>query len=213
MAYKNNNNTSVTLSNIRISYEHLMRPYAREANKEPRYSCTILLPKTDVAGKARLDAAIEAAKQAGVSFLFGGVMPPNLRTPIRDGDGYTENGDKFGAECAGCWVITAATSADRPVEIVDRNMNRIIDAAQVYSGMYANINVRFYVYDRDERRGIGCALGPVQKVADGERLWSSTPTAADCFTSLGDAPAAVLVPGQAPIMGAVNPVTGAPMQG
>lgn len=205
MAYKNNN-TSVTLTNIRISYEHLTHPFAREVGQEARYSCTILLPKSDVASKARLDAAIEAAKQAGVSSRFDGVVPPNLRTPIHDGDGYTENGDKFGAECAGCWVFTAANSADRPVEIVDRNMNRIIDAAQVYSGMYANINVRFYAYNRNGRKGIGCGLGPVQKIADGERLWSSTPTAADCFTSLGNG---TQVPEQT--QGAINPITGAPL--
>lgn len=196
------NATSVTLTNVRLSYVHLMKPYSNDPQQPAKYSCTILLPKSDVQGKARVDAAIEAAKQAGLAKKFGGKMPPQLPIPVYDGDGYSATGNKFGPECAGCWVFTASSAADRPVEIVDRNMNRILDATQVYSGMYANINVNFFAYAAPGRKGIGCGLGPVQKVADGEPLGGSAPTASDCFTSLGAEPAA------AP---RINPLTGQPM--
>lgn len=196
------NATSVTLTNVRLSYVHLMKPYSNDPQQSAKYSCTILLPKSDVQGKARVDAAIEAAKQAGLAKKFGGKMPPQLPIPVYDGDGYSATGNKFGPECAGCWVFTASSAADRPVEIVDRNMNRILDATQVYSGMYANINVNFFAYAAPGRKGIGCGLGPVQKVADGEPLGGSAPSASDCFTALGAAPQA------AP---KINPLTGQPM--
>lgn len=196
------NATSVTLTNVRLSYVHLMKPYSNDPQQPAKYSCTILLPKSDVQGKARVDAAIEAAKQAGLAKKFGGKMPPQLPIPVYDGDGYSATGNKFGPECAGCWVFAASSAADRPVEIVDRNMNRILDATQVYSGMYANINVNFFAYAAPGRKGIGCGLGPVQKVADGEPLGGSAPTASDCFTALGAEPAA------AP---RINPLTGQPM--
>lgn len=196
------NATSVTLLNVRLSYVHLMKPYSNDPQQAPKYSCTILLPKSDVQGKARIDAAIEAAKQAGLIKKFGGQMPPQLPIPVYDGDGYTASGNKFGPECAGCWVFNASSAADRPVEIVDRNMNKILDATQVYSGMYANINVNFFAYSAPGRKGIGCGLGPVQKVADGEPLGGSAPAASDCFTALGAEPAAALK---------INPLTGQPM--
>lgn len=196
------NTTSVTLTNVRLSYVHLMKPHAMDAQQAPKFSCTILLPKSDVQGKARIDAAIEAAKQAGLMKKFGGQMPPQLPIPVYDGDGYKASGDKFGPECAGCWVFSASSAADRPVEIVDRNMNKILDPTEVYSGMYANINVNFFAYAAPGRKGIGCGLGPVQKVADGEPLGGSAPSASDCFTALGAAPQA------AP---KINPLTGMPM--
>lgn len=180
-------NNSVTLTNVRLSYVHLLRPYAANlANPQPKFSCTILLPKSDVEGKAQLDDAIEAAKQAGLRTKFSGSIPAGLKSPIHDGDGLTEGGEKYGPECAGCWVITASSPADRPVEVVDRNMNQILDVSKVYSGIYANINVRMFAYSNEERSGIGCALGPVQKVNDGEPLGSLPPTAADCFKPLDD---------------------------
>lgn len=196
------NTTSVTLTNVRLSYVHLMKPHAMDAQQAPKFSCTILLPKTDVQGKARIDAAIEAAKQVGLTKKFNGQMPPQLPIPVYDGDGYTASGNRFGPECAGCWVFSASSAADRPVEIVDRNMNKILDPTEVYSGMYANINVNFFAYAAPGRKGIGCGLGPVQKVADGEPLGGSAPSASDCFTALGAAPQA------AP---KINPLTGMPM--
>ena len=50
--------TEVVLTNVRLSYVHIMKPYANDPSQEPKYSCTILLPKTDVAGRAKIDAAI-----------------------------------------------------------------------------------------------------------------------------------------------------------
>lgn len=193
-------NTSVTLLNVRLSYVHLVKPYSNDPSMEAKYSCTILLPKTDLQGKAAIDAAIEAAKQAGLQKKFGGVLPPKLPVPVYDGDGFTASGNKFGPECAGCWVFTASSAADKPVEIVDRNMNRILDATQVYSGMYANINVNFFPYAAPGHKGIGCGLGPVQKVRDGEALGGSAPAASSCFSAMGD---------EQPVR--INPVTGLPM--
>lgn len=193
-------NTSVTLLNVRLSYVHLMKPYSNDPSMEAKYSCTILLPKTDLQGKAAIDAAIEAAKQAGLQKKFGGVLPPKLPVPVYDGDGFTASGNKFGPECAGCWVFTASSAADKPVEIVDRNMNRILDATQVYSGMYANINVNFFPYAAPGRKGISCGLGPVQKVRDGEALGGRAPAASSCFSAMGD---------EQPVR--INPVTGLPM--
>ncbi|GMA52586.1 hypothetical protein GCM10025857_40010 [Alicyclobacillus contaminans] len=159
--------TTVTTGQARLSYVHLLKPYARPG-QEPKYTVTILLPKSDVATKQRIDAAIEAAAQEGVNKVWNGVRPPQLKTPIHDGDGLRPNGEPFGPECKGHWVFTA--SSKQPVEVVDINLNPILNHTEIYSGMYARVNVSFFPFSNSGNRGIGCGLGPVQKLADGEPL-------------------------------------------
>ena len=57
------NNTTVTVGEARLSYVNVFQPYAHNAGQDPKFSVTILIPKTDIKSKAAIDAAIEAAKQ------------------------------------------------------------------------------------------------------------------------------------------------------
>ena len=43
--------------------------------------------------------------------------------------------------------------------------NPIINQSEVYSGMYGRVNVTFYPYVFGGKKGIGCGLGPVQKLS------------------------------------------------
>ncbi len=196
-----NNSTSVTTGKVRLSFVHLVKPYAYEQGQEEKYSCTILLPKSDVETKQRIDAAVNAAIERGVSDRWNGVRPPQIPVPIYDGDGVKpSDGMPFSDECKGHWVFTASAKVDYKPEIVDANLNPIINPTDVYSGMYARVNVNFYPYQFAGKKGIGCGLGPVQKLADGEPLGGSAPKAKDVFTSMTP-------------QGAVNinPVTGLPV--
>lgn len=177
------NETRVTTDRVRLSYVHLFKPYAKEQGQEPKFSVTVLLPKSDTATKARIDAAIEAAKQKGTMDKWNGVCPPIVRTPIHDGDGVREDGTAYGPECKGCWVFSATSRADRPVEVVDANLNPIIDQTQIYSGVYGRVSVNFAAYYNNGNKGIGCYLGPVQKLSDGEVLGGGTITAAEAFAT------------------------------
>ncbi len=164
----NINPTNVTTGRVRLSYVHLFNPYARPG-QEPKYSVTILIPKSDVATKQRIDAAIQAAIEAGVSSKWNGVRPPQIAIPIHDGDGpRPSDGMPYGEECKGHWVMTA--SSNRQQAVVDLNLNPIIDQTQVYSGLYGRVNVNFFAYNSNGKKGIGCGLGPVQKLEDGEPL-------------------------------------------
>lgn len=191
---------NVTTGEVRLSYVHLFKPYAFQAGQDEKFSCTILLPKTDAATKQRIDAAIAAAKQKGANGSWNGIIPPVVPDPIRDGDGVKQDGTPFGPECKGHWVFTARSSADYPPEVVDRMGNPIINQTDVYSGCYARVNVEFYPYNFNGKKGIGCALGPVQKLRDGEALGGAAPTAAQAFGT------------PAPDV-AVDPITGQPLDG
>ena len=130
----------------------------------------------------RINAAIEAAKQRGISDKWNGVCPPIVPTPVYDGDGVRpSDGMPFGEECKGHWVFTASAKVDYPPEVVDRMGNPIINQSEVYSGMHGRVNVTFYPYMFGGKKGIGCGLGPVQKLRDGEALGGGSMTAAQAF--------------------------------
>ena len=119
------------------------------------------------------------------------------------GDGVRpSDGMPFGDECKGHWVITASSKADYPPEVVDQNLNPIINQSDAYSGIFARVSVSFFAYSYAGKKGIGCGLNAVQKMADGEPLGGSRMTAAEAFGDLTAAPQAAA--GQPK----VNPITG-----
>ena len=225
----------ITIHNVRLSYVNLFQPRPPFNNPagEPKYSVTILVPKSNAAAKALLDQEIARAIEAGVGSKWGGVRPPQPAICVHDGDGpRPSDGSAFGEECRGCWVFTAS-SKTRP-SIVDGNLQPILDPTQLYSGIYANVGVTFFGYNASQNKGIGVALDNVQKVSDAEPLGGARASAEDDFAALPQAqqqaapgqpvsryasqpgypnPAAQqpAYPGQAFSVPQVDPITGQPL--
>lgn len=198
---------AVTINDVRFSYCNLFQPKAPFNNPqgEPKYSVTVLVPKTNTAAKAVIDNAISQAIDAGVSSKWNGVRPPQPSICVHDGDGpRPSDGSAFGEECKGCWVFTASTK--QPPFVVDEYVQNIIDPTKVYSGMWGNVNVTFFAYNNAGKKGIGCGLNGVQKIRDGEALGGQI-TAQEAFKPVGTPPAAA--PAYAPP--AVDPITGQPV--
>lgn len=174
---------------VRVSYAHLFKAYANPNNPgaKPKFSATILVPKSDIATRQRMDMCINAATQEGIANKWNNVRPPVLSLPLYDGDGVRPNGDPFSEECRGHWVMTAST--EQMPEVVDLNMNPIINQSEVYSGMYARVSIRFFPYLKNGKRGIGCGLGNVQKTRDGEPLGGGRTSAVSDFGGGSVAPA------------------------
>lgn len=168
--------TQVTTGEVRLSYAHLVQPYANNPNDEPKYSTTMLIPKSDTATRAAIDAAMEAAAQEGITSKWGSARPSVLPVPIYDGDGLRPGGEPFGPECAGHWVMTASSKIQP--ELVDASLQPIVRESDVYSGMYAQVFLNFFPYNSNGRKGIGCGLGPVKKTRDGEPLGGRVTAAA-----------------------------------
>lgn len=198
---------AVTINDVRFSYCNLFQPKAPFNNPqgEPKYSVTVLVPKTNTAVKAVIDNAIAQAIDAGVSSKWNGVRPPQPAICVHDGDGpRPSDGSAFGEECKGCWVFTASTK--QPPFVVDEYVQNIIDPTKVYSGMWGNVNVTFFAYNNAGKKGIGCGLNGVQKIRDGEALGGQI-TAQEAFKAVGAPPTAA--PAYAPP--AVDPITGQPV--
>ena len=180
----NNNPAHVVTGKVRLSYVHLTMPYKSnlaDENDKAKYSATLLIPKTDTATKAKIDAAIKAAgEKALASGRFKkGTPVDKLPTPVHDGDGYRADGyTEYGPECRGMWVLTAS-SMGQP-KVVDLNLNPILDSTEIYSGMWARVGLDFFGYS-NRKTGIGCGLGNVQKVADDVPLGAERASVDDDF--------------------------------
>lgn len=183
-----NDPMKVLTGEVRLSYCNLTTPRAAQQGGEPKYSVTLLIPKTDVATKADIDAAIQAAANEALSKVWNGARPPQLSVPIWDGDGVRKSGVPFGDECKGHWVMTASTKNKPQVVGID-NINCELSPADIYSGMYARVTIRFFGYSNSGNKGIGCGLGNVMKTRDGEALAGSASASVD-FAGVGAAPAA-----------------------
>lgn len=177
MANKAPSPTKVVTGRARLSYVNVFEPRASEDGKEPKYSVCVLIPKSDTATVDKINAAVAAAKEASTA-LWGGKIPPGLKTPLRDGD--TE---RDGEEYKGHWFLNANSKA-RP-GVVDVNVQPILDQSEVYSGCYGRVSLNFYGYNSNGNRGVGAGLQNVQKVGDGEPL-SGRSRAEDDFTAVDD---------------------------
>ena len=92
--------SDVLLRNVCLSYVRFEKAVSRNPGQEKKYSCMILVPKTDLAQKQAIDNAIEAAIAIGRE-KYGNAVPPKPKTVLWDGDGYTQSGKEFGSETKG----------------------------------------------------------------------------------------------------------------
>jgi len=173
-----NNVTKVVTGKVRLSYAHVWEPVSINDSK-PKYSVSLIIPKSDKETIKKINAAVDAAIEEGIA-KFGGKKPNKaaLKLPLRDGD--TEREDE--AYKNSFFVNANSTTAP---QIVDRAVNPILDREEVYSGCYARVSVNFYAYNTNGNKGIACGLGNIQKVADGEPLGGRS-NAKDDFGSLED---------------------------
>lgn len=158
--------TKVTTGKVRLSYAHLFEPHAIDG-QEPKYSVSIIIPKSDKETLTAIKEAVEQVKKEGAT-KWGGKVPPNLKTPLRDGD--EERPDDKAYQNS---YFLNANSKNKP-GVVDKDVQPILDATEVYSGCYARLTLNFYPYSASGNKGIACGLGNIQKLEDGEPLGGFT---------------------------------------
>ena len=180
-----NDPMKVLTGEVRLSYAHLSEPYANPQTQgaKPKYSVTLLIPKTDTTTYNDIINAIAAATNEAVNKVWNGVKPPVPKIPLWDGDGVRQSGLPFGDECKGHWVMTAS-STQRPQVVDQSNINVELDPRDAYSGMYARVTIRFFGYSNSGNKGIGCGLGNIMKTRDGEPLAGGASAATD-FAGIG----------------------------
>ena len=146
----------------------------------PKFSVSLIVPKSDTATVTKIQAAIEAAYKEGESKLKGnGRTVPALsviKTPLRDGDIERPDDPAY----ANAYFINA-NSATAP-GIVDAACNPIMKRSEVYSGVYGRASISFYAFNANGNKGIACGLNNLQKISDGEPLGGKASAESDFAT-------------------------------
>jgi len=160
--------TCVRVGEVRFSYANVFAP-KKTPNGDEKYSCAILIPKDNKAAIDTLATAINNAMDLGANTKWGGKVPRNVRSPMRDGDDDRPDDDNY----AGYYFINASAKPDkRPqVKVVqDGQMFDALDGDDFYSGCYGAAVLNFFPYDSNGNKGVGAGLNFVVKTRDGDKL-------------------------------------------
>lgn len=171
--------TKVITGKVRLSYVHLFEANASFEGGDPKFSCVILVPKSDTKTIRAIRAAQKVALENGKATKFNGSIPKNWKDTFRDGD---EDSDlDKNPEYAGHYFMSVSNKT-RP-GVVDQDVNQIMDSSEVYSGCYARVSINAFPFSVQGNKGVSFGLNHVQKLADGEPLGSVT-KAEDDFTAV-----------------------------
>lgn len=173
----------ITGPNTRWSYANIWEPKSINGGA-PKFSVSLIIPKSDTKTIEKVKTAIEAAYREGESKLKGnGRSVPALsaiKNPLRDGDTERPDDEAY----ANSYFINA-NSATAP-GIVDANCSPILERSEVYSGVYGRASISFYAFNSNGNKGIACGLNNLQKIRDGEPLGGRTRAEDDFATDDDD---------------------------
>lgn len=173
----------ITGKDTRWSYANVWEPKSINGGT-PKYSVSLIIPKSDTVTVAKINAAIEAAYHEGEAKLRGnGKTVPALsviKTPLRDGDLERPDDEAY----ANAYFVNAnATTAPG---IVDADCNPILTRSEVYSGVYGRASISFYAFNSSGNKGIACGLNNLQKLRDGAPLGGKASAESDFATEAED---------------------------
>ena len=115
-----------------------------DENSKPKYSVSLIIPKSDTKTIEKIRAAIQAAYEEGQGKLKGNSKSvpalTSLKTPLRDGDLERPDDEAY----ANSYFVNA-NSITAP-GIVDAACQQILDHSEIYSGVYGRASITFYAF-------------------------------------------------------------------
>ena len=161
----------ITGPKIRWSYVNVWEPKSINGGA-PKYSVSLIIPKSDTKTVTAVKNAIQAAYDEGQSKLKGNSKSvpalSAIKNPLRDGDAERPDDEAYKDS-----YFINANSATAP-GIVDAARQPILERSEVYSGVYGRASINFYAFNSNGNKGIACGLNNLQKISDGEPLGGKT---------------------------------------
>ena len=183
MSKFNNPTKVITGPNTRWSYANVWDPKSINGGT-PKYSVSLIIPKSDTVTVQKIKAAIQAAYEEGQSKLKGNSRSvpalSAIKTPLRDGDLERPDDEAY----KNSYFINA-NSGTAP-GIVDADRQPILERSEVYSGVYGRASINLYAFNTNGNKGIACGLNNLQKIRDGEPLGSRSRAEDDFATDDDD---------------------------
>jgi len=150
----------ITGVKTRWSYANVWEPKSINGGA-PKYSVSLIIPKSDVKTVTALKNAIQAAYDEGQSKLKGSSKSvpalSSIKNPLRDGDLERPDDETYKDS-----YFINANSATAP-GIVDAARQPILEAS-----------INLYAFNSNGNKGIACGLNNLQKISDGEPLGGKT---------------------------------------
>ena len=175
---KKNSETAIRIGEVRFSYPHLF-----ELNMNEKYSCCILIDKSNKEAIQLVEEATKAAAKKGAEKFWSGKIPANIKKPLRDGDEDHPEDPAFANQ-----MFLNASNKYKP-QVASRDEFGVIlieDPNDLYAGSYGAVTLEFYPYNTNGNRGVGVSLGNVIKLRDGDRLAGTAESAEASFADLVD---------------------------
>ena len=161
----------ITGVKTRWSYANVWEPKSINGGA-PKYSVSLIIPKSDTKTVTAVKNAIQAAYDEGQSKLKGNSKSvpalSAIKNPLRDGDAERPDDEAYKDS-----YFINANSATAP-GIVDAARQPILERSEVYSGVYGRASINFYAFNSNGNKGIACGLNNLQKISDGEPLGGKT---------------------------------------
>ena len=173
--------TSIRIGEVRFSYTAVFQPKKNDDGTPSKYGVCIIIPKEDTETVNLVKEAIDAAKQRGKLEKWGGKIPANVKSCLRDGDIDREDDEAF----AGCYFLNASSRNKPGVKVLeDGVVSDALDEEDFYSGCYGAVTLDFFPYESSGNKGVGAGQNNVIKTRDGDRL-SGGRSADEDFADLG----------------------------
>ena len=161
----------ITGVKTRWSYANVWEPKSINGGA-PKYSVSLIIPKSDTKTVTAVKNAIQAAYDEGQSKLKGNSKSvpalSAIKNPLRDGDAERPDDEAYKDS-----YFINANSATAP-GIVDAARQPILECSEVYSGVYGRASINFNAFNSNGNKGIACGLNNLQKISDGEPLGGKT---------------------------------------
>lgn len=160
------------ISPARLDFVWLSDPYKVDEKDPGKYQVTILIPKTETEAVKTLRSIIAEVTDIGKVTKWNQSIPANLKEVLRDGD---ERRNDPNGVYKGCWYLTAKSA--RQVPVFNRSKLPITNPGELYSGMWAAVNLAVFPYKASGSCGLAAGLNAVMKLRDDERLGGGGPSA------------------------------------
>ena len=174
--------TSIRIGEVRFSYAYVFSPNPNATDKDgnPKYTCCVLIPKTNKEAIKLIEEATNAAAIKGKETKWNGKMPALLKKPLRDGAEKEDDDPNY----EGMMFLNCSNKRKPGVQVLDDGMRYEANEDDFYSGCWGAITLDFYPYDNSGNKGVGASLGNCIKLRDGERLSGGGESADSSFADL-----------------------------
>lgn len=170
--------SKITVGEGRLSFPHLFTPDSIDGG-EPRFSCSIILPKDD----PKAMAAVKQIQQQIASLEQGLQIRHNPEnSPLKDGDTDPRYIDQ--PAYANAWILKASSKFKVDVLKAPKPLTRVTDENDIYGGCFGYLLVGLYSYNKGVKKGVSAALYGVLKTKDGEAFGGQGASALEAFDSL-----------------------------